>query len=86
MRGSSQLSSGSSQLSSARAFALLCVSTLKNYFCCRGRQKYFPEKYPTIKTVSVGMAPKFGLGMNWKKQQQPCNLSDTDPSNNRHLP
>ena len=20
----------------------------KNCFCCRGRQKYFPEKYPTI--------------------------------------
>ena len=32
MRGSSQLSSGSSQLSSARA--LLCVSTLKANGCC----------------------------------------------------
>ena len=27
------------------------------------------------------MAPKFGLRMNWKKQQQRSNLSDTDPSN-----
>ena len=27
------------------------------------------------------MAPKFGLRMNWKKQQQHSNLSDTDPSN-----
>ena len=26
------------------------------------------------------MAPKFGLRMNWKKQQR-SNLSDTDPSN-----
>ena len=26
------------------------------------------------------MAPKFGLRMNWKKQER-SNLSDTDPSN-----
>ena len=45
-----------------------------------GRQKYFPEKYPTIvKQFLCEWLLK--LGCAWIGKKQHTNLSDTDPSN-----